>query len=95
MLERKLEEVAERGQSALLVPGRVPDAELSSRGGQRVREDERALLWEPERRLVAAAAVVERDEPTGKLALRLESLELREAREIGRASCRERVYSNV
>ena len=47
-----------------------------SRRGQRVREHERALLREPERRLVAAAAVVERDQASRQLRARLDRLEL-------------------
>ena len=56
--------------------GRRPDAELATGCGQRVREDERSLLGQPHRGLVAAAAVVESDEAAGQLAPGLDSLEL-------------------
>jgi hypothetical protein len=48
VLERKLEQVAERRQGSLLMPGRRPDTQLAVRRGQRVGEDERALLGQPE-----------------------------------------------
>ena len=76
VLEGELEQLAERGQDALFVPRRPPHAELAAGCGQRVGEDERPLLRKPEGRLVATAAVVERDEPAGELAIRLEPLEL-------------------
>ena len=76
VLERELEQRAQRRKRPLLVPRRRPDAQLAAGRGQRVGEDERALLRQPERRLVAAAAVVERDEAARKLAPRLDRLEL-------------------
>src|SRR3954454_22622407 len=75
-LERELEQLPERGQRARLVPRRRPHTQLAVRRGQRVREHERALLREPKGRLVAAAAVVERDEATRPLRPRLDRLEL-------------------
>src|SRR2546422_10979596 len=77
MLERQLEERTERRQRPLLVPGRRPDAELAFRRSQRVREHERALLGKPQRRLVAAPAVIKGDEAAGQLASRLDRLEIR------------------
>src|SRR5205823_13434981 len=58
--ERQGEALSQRLQRALLVAGRRPDAELTLGRGQRGREDERALLRQPERRLVPTAPVVER-----------------------------------
>ena len=58
-LEGKLEQLPQRRERPLLVPRRRPDAQLAVRRGERVREDERALLGEPERGLVPAAPVVE------------------------------------
>ena len=60
----------------LLVPRRRPDAQLALRRGERVGEDERPLLGEPDRRLVAAAAVVEREEPARQLVAGLDPLQL-------------------
>ena len=56
--------------------GRRPDAQLAPRCRQRVGENERALLGQPQRRLVAAASVVEGDDPTRKLAAGLDELQL-------------------
>jgi gamma-glutamyltranspeptidase / glutathione hydrolase len=58
------------------MPGRRPDTQLARRCGQRVGEDQGALLGQPERRLVAAAAVVKREEAARKLASRLDWLEV-------------------
>jgi hypothetical protein len=77
VLERQVEHRPERGHDSFLVPGRRPDAKLAPALGQGVGEDERALLGEPERRLVPAAAVVERDQAAGQLASRFDRLELR------------------
>ncbi len=65
MLEGKLEQRPQGGEHTLLVPRRRPDAALVLRRGERVGEDERALLRQPQRCLVATAAVVEGDEPAG------------------------------
>jgi hypothetical protein len=76
-LERELEQLPQPRKRPLLVPRRRPDAQLSSGRGQRVREDQRALLGEPERRLVAAAAVVEGDESAPELVPGIDRLQLR------------------
>ena len=76
MLERELEQRAKRGEGPLLVPGRRPDPELALGRRQPVREDERALLRQPQRRLVAAPPVVERDQAAGELAARLDPFEV-------------------
>jgi len=64
-LERKLEQGVQRGQNSLLVPLARPDAKLAARRRQPVREDERALFGQPERRLVVPSSVVEGDEAAG------------------------------
>ena len=67
VLERQVEQRAERREHARLVPRRPPDEELAGTLRQRVGEDERPLLGEPERRLVAPASVIERLETAGRL----------------------------
>jgi hypothetical protein len=62
VLERQLEQLAERREHTLLVPGCPPDTELACTLGQRVGEDERSLLGKPQRRLSAPAPVVQGDE---------------------------------
>ncbi len=69
-LERKLKQRAKSGQSALLMRGRGPNTQLAHRRRQRVSENEGTLLGQPQRRLVAAASVVEGEEPARKLARR-------------------------
>ena len=64
------------GSVALLVPRRRPDAQLAVRRVSASANTSAALLREPQRRLVAAAAVVERDEAARQLAPRLDRLEL-------------------
>src|SRR4051794_35031769 len=76
-LERQLEQRSQRRQDTLLVPGRAPDEQLAAAFRQRVGEDERPLLRQPERGLVAAAAVVERLEPAGERGSGVDPLELR------------------
>ena len=76
-VERELEQGAKRRQDPLLVPRRAPDTQGAVALGQRVGEDERPLLGSPERGLVPTAAVVERDEPAGKLGAGLDRLEIR------------------
>src|SRR5262249_57887341 len=76
--EGEVEEGAQRGQRTLLVPWCRPDAQLMLRTGcgERVGEDDGALLRQPQRRLAAAASVVEGDESTGKLAAGFDPLEV-------------------
>ena len=62
VLEGQVEQRPQCGEHSLFVPGGRPDEELALGGGQRVGEDEGALLRQPERRLVAATYVVEGDE---------------------------------
>src|SRR5205823_7335814 len=76
-LERQLEQRAERGHDSLLVPRRRPNAQLTAGCGQRVRKHESALLRQPERRLAALASVVQGDEPSRKLAARLDPPQVR------------------
>src|SRR6266545_2972886 len=54
----------------------LPGRELDLGGSQRVGEDERTLLRQPERRLVAAPSVVEGDEAARKLGAGLDPFEL-------------------
>ena len=54
---------------------RCPNAQFASRRGQSVGEDDGALLGQPQRRLVAAASVIKREESSGKLAAGLDELE--------------------
>src|SRR6267143_3730031 len=56
--------------------GRGPDTQLASLRGQRVGENESALLGQPQRRLVAAASVVESNEPSRKLAAGFDPLQV-------------------
>lgn len=76
VLERQLQQRSEVGERPLLVPGRRPDPQLTPRGGERIGEDEGALRRQPERRLVAAPAVVPRQEAARKLAARFDGLEV-------------------
>jgi len=55
---------------------RCPNAQLASLRGQRVGENEGALLGEPQRRLVAATSIVEGEESSRKLAARLDELQV-------------------
>ncbi len=74
--ERQFEQVAQRRQRALLVPRRRPHPEFTVRRRQRVGEHQRALLGQPEWRLVAVAAVVERLQPPGKQGAGFDRLQL-------------------
>jgi hypothetical protein len=56
--------------------GRGPDAELASRSGQRVSENDGALFGQPQRRFIAAASIVEGDKPSRKLAAGLDPLQI-------------------
>jgi hypothetical protein len=56
--------------------GRRPDSQFAPRRGQRVGENEGALLGQPKRRLVAAPSVVECDDPSRKLAAGLDELQV-------------------
>ena len=76
VLERQVEHGAQGREHALLVPRRAPDAEHSPALSERVGEDKRALLGEPERRFVPAAPVVERDQAPRQLAPGLDRLEV-------------------
>ena len=58
------------------MPGRPPDAELARPLGQRIGEHDRALLRQPDRRLVPAPAVVQGDEPAGEVRARLDPFEV-------------------
>ena len=75
-LERKLQQRAQGWQRALLMSWRCPDTQFTPRRGQRVGEDEGALLGEPQRRLIAAPSVVESEEPAGELAPGLDELQV-------------------
>ncbi len=84
-LEREDEERTQSRERALLVPRGRPHAKLAVGCGESVREDERTLLREPQRRLVASPPVVEGDEAAENLALpvstaRARSRERRRAR---------------
>ena len=57
-LERKLEQRSQRGEDQLIVPGRRPHPKLAFWRGERVSENERALLRQPERRLIAPSPVI-------------------------------------
>ena len=65
VLERKFEQLAQRRQDSFLMPWRDPDAQVAVGCGQGVRKDDGALLGQPERRFVSAAAVIEGDEAAG------------------------------
>src|ERR1700737_2335242 len=58
------------------MPTGRPDSQFASRRRQRVGENERTLLGQPQRRLVAAPSVVQRNDPSRKLAARLDRLPL-------------------
>src|SRR6266550_516544 len=77
MLERELEQRTQRREDTFLVPRSRPDAQLAVPLGEGVGEDQRSLLRQPERRLAAAAPLVEGDKPSGKLVPGLDRLELR------------------
>src|SRR5690349_2873503 len=76
VLGRQLEHRPQRRQHALGVPRRAPHAELAVALGQRVGEEQRPRPRRPQRRLVAPAAVVERDQSAGQLAAGLDALDL-------------------
>ena len=57
-LERKLEQRSQRGEDQLIVPRRRPHPKLAFWRGERVSENERALLRQPERRLIAPSPVI-------------------------------------
>jgi hypothetical protein len=63
VLERKLEELPQGGEGPHLVSWRPPDEEHALRRRERVGEHEDALLGSSDRRLVPAAAVIDRREP--------------------------------
>ena len=75
--EGKVEQGAQRGQCPLPVPWRGPDPQLMlrTRCGERVREDDGAMVRQPQRRFIATASVVKGDEPSGKLAAGIDPLE--------------------
>src|SRR6266481_4422390 len=75
-LERKLQQGAQGGQGSLLMCRRCPNAELAAGRRQGVRENKGALLRQPHRSFVAAAPIVEGDEPTRKLAAWLDELQV-------------------
>jgi hypothetical protein len=77
VLERKLEQCAQRRQRSLLMPRGCPDEQLAVRRSQRVGENEGALLGKPEGSLVAPPSVVQGDEPARKLASRFDPLQFR------------------
>jgi hypothetical protein len=77
VVEGELQQGAERGESTRVVRRRGPDTKVAFRCGQCVGEDEGALLREPQRRLVAAAAVIQGHESTRELAPRFDGLEFR------------------
>ena len=76
VLERQLEQCAERRQHAILVPWRSPDPQLAGSLGQRVGEHERPLFGHPQGRLGAPAPVVQRLEPARQPRTRLQPVEL-------------------
>ncbi|SRR6266849_6156558 len=73
-LEWQLQQGVQRRQRALVVARRRPDTQLAAGRGQRVGEYESALLGQPQGRLVAAASVVECEEPSRKRAAGLDKL---------------------
>jgi hypothetical protein len=75
-LEREVQQGAQGGQRPLLMRGRRPDTQFAPRRGQRVGENECALLGQPKRRLVAAPSVVECDDPSRKPAAGLDELQV-------------------
>jgi hypothetical protein len=78
VVERELQQGAERRESARLMRRRGPDTKVAAfRCGQCVGEDQSALLREPQRRLVTAAAVVHGHESTRELAPGFDGLEFR------------------
>jgi hypothetical protein len=66
-LERKIQQSAQCGQRSLVMPGRGPHAQVSTWGRQCVGENNSALLGTPQRRFLAAAAVIQRNRSTGQL----------------------------
>ena len=64
------------GRTRSSCQGVSPTSRSPSGRRQRVREDESALLGEPQRRLHPSAAVIERDEAAGELGARLDGLQL-------------------
>lgn len=73
-LERKLEHRAQVGQRTVLVSGGHPYPQHSGSLGQRVGEDQGPVFGKPERRLVPASGIPEREQATGKLVVRQDRL---------------------
>src|SRR5438132_2639724 len=74
-LEGEVEKGAQSRQRALLMGGGRPHTQLASLLRQRVGENKSALLGQPQRRFIAAASVIKREETSGKLAAGLDELE--------------------
>src|SRR6516165_34276 len=76
VLEGQLQQRAQRRQRSFLIRWRFPDAQLAARRCQRVGKNDGALLWQPQRRLVAAPTIVKCNDASRKLAARLDELQL-------------------
>ena len=75
-LEGQVEHLPQGRQRALLVPRRGPHEQLAVGRRQGIREHDGPLLGEPQRRLEAPAAVVEREQPAGQLLARVQRHEI-------------------
>src|ERR1017187_5110950 len=64
MLERKLQQAMKRGKRSLLQRRAVPDKQLTVRRGQRIGENQRSTLSNPQRRLGTPTTVVQREQAT-------------------------------
>jgi len=73
--ERKIEQCPQGRQCSLLMPRCRPYAELSSRGGKGIGENKSALLWKPKRCLITTTTVIDGNEPSRKLAPRVDPLQ--------------------
>src|SRR6516164_10815986 len=76
VLEGQLQQRAQRRQRSFLIRWRFPDAQLAARRCQRVGKNDGPLLWQPQRRLVAAPTIVKCNDASRKLAARLDELQL-------------------
>jgi len=65
-LEWQVEEGAEGGKDASIVPRGRPHSKFSVGRSESVCEDQRALFGKPERGFVAAASIIESEEAAGK-----------------------------
>src|SRR5688500_14930017 len=74
-LERQLQQRSE-GRQRVDRGCRPPHLELAAQRGEGIREHDRLLLGQPDRRLDAVSTVVEREEVAGETVARIDRLEV-------------------